>query len=99
MCAGVQNESRPMLLCQEMSHSIPATENTTESMQHQMYQRIAVISQAVRWAARMPMGCARGMLFAIIRFLFGSFSLITESVPYPTSGSECQFPTSPIHSG
>ena len=54
-----------MLLCQEMSHSLPTTADTTEVRQHQMYQGIAIVSAETRSAIRALIGCATGMLFAM----------------------------------
>ena len=54
-----------MLLCQEMSHSLPTTADTTEIRQHQMYQGIAIVSAETRSAIRTLIGCATGMLFAM----------------------------------
>jgi len=38
MCAGVQNVSRPMELCHEMSQCAPMVADVTASVAHQMYQ-------------------------------------------------------------
>src|SRR5271156_5090412 len=66
MCAGVQNESRPMLSCQEMSQAVPTTADTTENMQIQMYQGIDIVPTEALSAIRTFSGCAIGMLFAML---------------------------------
>src|SRR5580658_5104581 len=65
MCAGVQNESRPMLSCQEMSQAVPTTADTTENMQSQMYQGIDIVPTVALSAIRTFSGWAIGMLFAM----------------------------------
>ena len=48
MCAGVQNESRPTLLCQEMSQTPPIALELTAAMQHHTYHGIAVARALTR---------------------------------------------------
>jgi len=47
MCAGVQNESRPMDMCQEISQYPPITTETTAAKRDQTYQGTAVNSPGV----------------------------------------------------
>ena len=50
MCGVVQNESRPMLSCQEMSHAPPMTLEMTAIRQDQMYQGTESVA-AETWAS------------------------------------------------
>ena len=46
MCAGVQKVSRPIDMCQEMSHSPPIFAETMAAIELQMYQGIAFVAVA-----------------------------------------------------
>src|SRR5215472_10427035 len=60
MCAGVQNESRPMDMCQEMSHGPPIAPETMPANMHQMVHGIDVVGAVVRSATRTWTGTWRG---------------------------------------
>src|SRR5690349_4740610 len=47
-CAGVQNVSRPMLLCHEMSQTPPMALDVMAATQHHTYQGIAAVRAATR---------------------------------------------------
>ena len=51
MCAGVQNVSRPIERCQEMSQCTPTMANVTAATEHQTYQGAVswLCSKTVSW--------------------------------------------------
>src|SRR5580704_5302966 len=85
MCAGVQNVSRPTVSCHEISHALPTTADSTDNMQHHMYQGIDAVS-----------AYARSMLRAWI----GGCSEIVPSIcltPLPSFYTRNQLAASPNH--
>src|SRR5579859_3807303 len=55
-CAGVQNVSRPTLLCHEMSHTPPMALDVMATTQHQTYQGMAAARAATRSRAPVAAG-------------------------------------------
>ena len=59
MCAGVQNVSRPMLSCHEMSHSTPSgmhvAPSTAITKCHGMAQAEAFFEASVNWVVAVDM--------------------------------------------
>src|SRR5690349_4947320 len=64
MCAGVQNVSRPMELCQEMSQCAPIMAEVTASAEHQMYQGTDSWTRA-RCTTPAPSNVADAILLAL----------------------------------
>src|SRR5229473_1090784 len=84
-CAGVQNVSRPMLLCQEMSHTPPTPPQVTAMTLAQIYQGTPARSLP-EWSSILIMILQRG-------------DPLPQSQPFHKSFSYCFQPSSILSVG
>src|SRR5580693_8943851 len=65
MCGVVQNESRPTLSCQEISHAPPMVPEAMAMRQLQIYQGMLCTPATARSFARVLSECGRGRVWAM----------------------------------
>jgi hypothetical protein len=83
MCAGVQNESRPMDMCHEMSQYPPITTDTTAAKSAQMYQGTESSFAGAETAVLLSTGGRTDSVVAMVMVGLASVVRIPLRPPYP----------------
>src|SRR6266436_2808971 len=83
MCAGVQNVSRPMDMCHEMSQCPPMRLEVIPAIMHQIGHGTDSTRAEVRSLNRACKGCPKGMVSAIAA---SPLTLLEARAPFQTFG-------------